>query len=116
MSEQTYPKYRLSKDIEIRFAPRQTVISCTYNQLVRSFGRPNLSVDNNDSFDGTEQCAWHIQFESGDAVILAEHRPFGETERHYEASREWKINTRSTRAVEWVKQIIRDSNPNETGK
>lgn len=112
MSTENYPKYRVSKDIEVKFAPPQGKINCSFHQIVRAFGRPPLSVDNNDSFEGTEQCQWNIQFETGHRAIIAESRAFGNTEQHYEKTTNWKVNSLEPRVFEWIKQIIRDSNPN----
>jgi hypothetical protein len=115
MSEKTYPQFRTSKDIDIRFAPQVGVMSCGYNHLVRAFGIPTFSVDNNDTFEGTEQCAWNVQFENGLTVCIAEERGFGKAEQHYERATSWKVNSRDERTYNWIKQIIRDSNPNVTG-
>jgi hypothetical protein len=112
MSEPTYPAFRTGKDIEVRFAPSVGVISCKYNQILRALGKPTFSVENNDSFDGTETAAWHIQFQSGESAILAENREFGYSEDSYEISKTWKVNTRFPKTYEWVKQLIRDANPN----
>ena len=40
MSQKSYPMFRTSRDIEIRFAPQIGVMSCGYNHLVRAFGQP----------------------------------------------------------------------------
>lgn len=112
MAEPTYPAFRTGKDVEARFAPNVGVLSCNFNHILRAFGRPNFSVDNNDSFEGTEQCAWHIQFQTGHTAILSENREFGNLEDSYELSKTWKVNTRHPQTYEWIKQIIRDANPN----
>lgn len=112
MENKPYPMFRTSKDIDIRFAPQVGIMSCGYGHLVRAFGQPTFSIENNDIFEGTEQCAWNIQFENGLAVSIAEERGFGLSEQHYERSTKWKVNSRDERVYEWVKQIIRDANPN----
>lgn len=110
MTELTYPLFRTGKDIEVKFAPNIGVLSCNYNHILRAFGRPTFSIENNDSFDGTETVSWHIQFQSGPTAILAENREFGDSEKSYELSKTWKVNTRFPQAYEWIKQIIRDAN------
>lgn len=112
MSDKSYPMFRTSRDIEVRFAPQIGVMSCGYNHIIRAFGQPTFSVDNNDTFEGTEQCAWHIQFENGSTVVISEERGFGKAEQHYERANSWKVNGRDERTYNWVKEIIRDSNPN----
>lgn len=112
MENRSYPKYRTSKDFQIKFAPQVGVMSCSYIHLVKTFGQPSLSADNSDTFEGTEQCAWLIQFESGDLVSISEERGFGDREHDYRHSQTWKVNTHSPRVYEWIKQAIRDSNPN----
>jgi hypothetical protein len=111
-TEKSYPKYRTSKELQMKFAPQVAVMSCGYNHIARTFGQPTLSAGNNDTFEGTEQCAWLIQFESGDTISIAEERGFGDREHDYTHTKTWKVNTRSQRAYEWVKQAIRDANPN----
>jgi hypothetical protein len=98
MSEKTYPPFRTSKEIDVRFAPQ--------------FGQPTFSTDNNDTFEGTEQCAWNIQFQNGSAVVISENRGFGASDSHYEKSTSWKVNSRDTNTYTWIKEAIRDSNPN----
>lgn len=110
--EKSYPAYRTNKNIDNRFAPQLGVIQCAYNHLVRTFGQPTLSADNNDTFDGTEQCAWLIEFENGNMVTVSEEKGFGDREHDYKKSDTWKINSRSPHTYEWIKQAIRDSNPN----
>lgn len=112
MAEPTYPAFRTGKDVDARFAPSAGVIACSYRHINNAFGLPTFSVENNDSFEGTEQCAWHIQFQNGVTAILSENREFGNNEDSYELTKTWKINTRTPQAYEWVKQIIRDANPN----
>lgn len=114
-TELTYPKFRSNKNVLVKFAPNVGTLACTYNQVVRAFGQPSLSIDNNDTFDGTEQCCWLVQFETGETVSISENRAFGNTEAHYNNSHEWKINTRSVRTYEWIKSIIRDANPSANG-
>lgn len=111
MSNRKYPKFRSNKELELRFAPQVAIMECGYNHIVRTFGQPTFSAGNNDVFDGTEQCAWQIQFETGEVVRIAEERGFGDKEHDYTQSTRWKVNSASTRAYEWIKQAIRDSNP-----
>lgn len=112
MNEKSYPMFRTSRDIETRFAPQLGIMSCGYNHLVRAFGQPTFSVENNDTFEGTEQCAWHIQFANGLTATIAEERGFGKAEQNYHQSTSWKVNGRDGKTYEWIKQIIRDANPN----
>jgi hypothetical protein len=112
MNEKTYPPYRNTKNIDVRFASHLGNISCGYQHLVRAFGIPTFSVDNNDTFEGTEQCLWQIEFQNGTTAIVAENRGFGSSENHYEKSTSWKVNSRDTNAFNWIKSAIRDANPN----
>jgi hypothetical protein len=112
MSEKTYPPFRTSKEIDVRFAPQLGIISCGYNHLVRTFGQPTFSTDNNDTFEGTEQCSWNVQFQNGSAVVISENRGFGMSDSHYEKSTSWKVNSRDTNTYNWIKEAIRDANPN----
>lgn len=112
MNDRAYPMFRLSRDIDIRFLPQIGIMSCGYKHLVRAFGQPTFSIENNDTFEGTEQCAWNIQFENGLTATIAEERGFGKSEQHYERCTSWKVNGRDNRTYEWIKEIIRDSNPN----
>lgn len=116
MATPNYPKHRTNKDLEVRFAPHQGNLGCNYGHVKQAFGNPTVSVDNNDSFEGTETCAWYIQFESGETAILAENREFGNQEDSYELAKSWKVNSRFPRTYEWIKQIIRDANPSEVAK
>lgn len=112
MIESKYPAYRVGKGIDIKFAPNIGTLSCNYGHVVRAFGTPSFSVENNDSFEGTETVSWHIEFQTGHTAILAEDREFGHVENSHETSKTWKINSRFPQTFEWIKQIIRDSNPN----
>lgn len=116
MSEETtkkeYPRYRTSKDLNLKFTPQISVMECAFRHIVKAFGQPTFSTDNNDQFEGTEQCAWQIEFETGDLVLISEERGFGDREHDYRSSKTWKVNTHSQRAYGWVKEIIRDANPN----
>lgn len=112
MSTKKYPRYRTSRDLEIKFAPQVSVLACGYNHLVRTFGQPTFSAGNNDTFEGTEQCAWHIQFESGETVRIAEERGFGDREHDFTRSKSWRVNSHSPVAYAWIKDAIRDANPN----
>lgn len=112
MNEKNYPAYRNTKEVDVRFAPQLGTISCGYHHLVRAFGQPTFSTDNNDTFEGTEQCAWNIQFQNGSAVVIAENRGFGSSDLHYEKSTSWKVNSRDTTTYNWIKEAIRDANPN----
>jgi hypothetical protein len=110
--EKSYPAYRTGKNIQIKMAQQMGIIECNFNHLLRTFGRPNYNRDNGDEFDGLEWCAWHIQFESGELVRITDSRQFGNMENDYTKCNQWKVNTRSEKAYEWIKQAIRDSNPN----
>ncbi len=110
--EKQYPRYRTSKDLDLRFTPQISVMDCAYRHIVNAFGQPTFSSDNNDTFEGTEQCSWQIQFETGELVLISEERGFGDREHDYKTSKSWKVNTHSKNAYEWVKQAIRDANPN----
>lgn len=112
MTEKKYPPFRTSKDIEVRFAPQIGIISCGYHHLIRAFGQPTLSVENNDTFEGTEQCSWNIQFQNGSTVVISENRGFGMQDSHFEKSTSWKVNSRDTTVYNWIKEAIRDANPN----
>lgn len=112
MSEKNYPPFRMSKEIDIRFAPQVGIMNCGYQHLVRTFGQPTFSTENNDTFEGTEQCAWHIQFQNGSTVVISENRGFGASESPFHQSTSWKVNTRDTTAYNWIKEAIRDANPN----
>lgn len=112
MSDRRYPKFRNTKEIEVRFSPQIAVMECGYNHIVKTFGQPTFSSGNNDVFEGTEQCAWQIQFETGEVVRIAEERGFGDREHDYTESKRWKVNSGTTRAYEWIKEAIRDANPN----
>jgi hypothetical protein len=112
MSDRQYPKFRTSKDIQMKFVPQVGVMSCEYRHIVNTFGQPTFSSDNNDTFEGTEQCVWHIQFETGETISVSEERGFGDREHDYKKSKSWRVNTHSKNAYEWVKQAIRDANPN----
>lgn len=110
-SDRKYPKFRTNKDLDVRFAPQVGVMSCGYNHIVNTFGQPNLSAGNNDTFEGTEQCAWIVEFETGESARIAEERGFGDREHDYTNSKTWKVNTRSSRTYDWIKEAIRDANP-----
>ncbi len=107
-----YPKHRTSKDIEVKMAPQIGVMECEYRHLVRAFGNPNLSTDFGDDFDGVEKCAWHIQFEGGQVARISDVRPFGMHEIDYRTVKEWRVNTHQPQVYEWIKERIRDANPN----
>jgi hypothetical protein len=111
MENKQYPKYRTSKELHFKFTPQLAVMQCSYSHIVNAFGQPTFSSGNNDNFDGTEQCAWHIQFETGQTIKIAEERGFGDRDHDYTKSNTWKINTLQSIAYEWVKQAIRDANP-----
>lgn len=112
MSDKLYPPFRTSRDIDVRFAPQVGIIGCTYQHLVRTFGQPTFSTENNDTFEGTEQCSWHVQFQNGAMATIAENRGFGMSDSHFEKTTSWKINSRDTNVYNWIKDAIRDSNPN----
>jgi hypothetical protein len=112
MSDKNYPPYRTTKEIDVRFAPQLGVIACSYQHLVRTFGQPTFSTENNDTFEGTEQCAWQVQFQNGSSVIIAENRGFGTSENHFHAAKSWKVNSRDEKTYNWIKEAIRDANPN----
>lgn len=110
--ERNYPKFRNTREAENRFAPQVGVMECGYHHLVRTFGQPTFSAENNDTFEGTEQCSWQIQFENGDVVTISEERGFGDREHDVKNTKKWKVNTRTPRSYDWIKEAIRDSNPN----
>jgi hypothetical protein len=112
MADRQYPAFRTTKAVDVRFAPQIGTLSCGYHHIVRAFGQPTFSVDNNDTFEGTEQCAWQIQFQNGSAVVLSENKGFGSGDSHYEKSNSWKVNSRDEKTIQWIKQAIRDANPN----
>lgn len=112
MLDKQYPKFRNTKQVELRFSPQIGIMECGYSHIVRAFGQPTFSAGNNDVFDGTEQCAWIIQFETGEVVRIAEERGFGDREHDYTETKRWKVNSVTSRAYDWIKQAIRDANPN----
>jgi hypothetical protein len=112
MTDRQYPAFRTTKELDVRFAPQIGTISCGYHHIVRTFGQPTFSIENNDTFEGTEQCSWQIQFQNGSTAVLAENKGFGSGDQHYEKNNSWKINSRDEDTIEWIKQAIRDSNPN----
>jgi len=107
-----YPKYRTSKSIQVKLAPQVAVMGCEYKHLVRAFGNPNLAADYGDEFDGVEKCAWHIQFETGQVAIISDVRPFGIHDMDYRIVKEWRVNAHDTLVYDWIKEIVRDMNPN----
>lgn len=110
-NERNYPKFRNTRTVENRFAPQVAVMECTYTHLIKTFGRPTFSAENNDTFEGTEQCSWQIQFESGEIVTISEERGFGDRDHDIKNTTRWKVNSRSTQSYDWIKAAIRDSNP-----
>lgn len=106
-----YPAYRMGKDIEVKMTPQIAVMECGYNHIVKAFGQPTFSHDAGDDFDGIEHYAWHIQFETGEKVRVCDIRTFG-VEEASGTINQWRVNTHSIRAYEWLKEIIRDANPN----
>lgn len=112
MTEKNYPKFRSIRELELRFAPQIAIMECGYHHLTRTFGQPTFSAANNDTFEGTEQCAWQIQFESGEVVRIAEERGFGDREHNPMQTTRWKVNSASSRGYDWIKEAIRDANPN----
>lgn len=108
---QKYPRYRMGKDIVIKMTPQHIVMECGYNHLIRAFGQPTFSHDAGDEFDGIEHYAWHIQFETGEKIRVSDIRNFGTDESPNKITN-WRINTHSHDAYEWLKSIIRDANPN----
>lgn len=109
--DRTYPRFRTSKDLDVRFAPQISIMECEYRHIVKTFGHPNFSAGNNDTFDGTEQCAWYIQFETGEIISISEERGFGDREHDYTQSKRWRVNSHSKVAYNWLKNAIRDANP-----
>jgi hypothetical protein len=109
--EREYPRYASGKNIQIKMTPQMATMGCDYHHLVRAFGQPSFSSDAGDEFDGIEKCAWHIEFETGERVRISDVRPFG-MDDSVTKTKEWRVNTLSQTAYEWIKQIIRDSNPN----
>lgn len=108
-----YPKHRMGKDIIIKLAPQVGVMNCKYRHLVKSFGNPTFSIDNGDEFDGIEKIAWHIEFESGEVARISDVRPFGRNELDYRDVDEWRVNAHSDKVYVWIKEKIRDANPNQ---
>ena len=107
-----YPKFRMGKDIVVKMTPQVGVMECAYKHLVKAFGNPNLSTEYGDEFDGVEKVAWHIQFQTGHVVKISDVRPFGTQETDYRTIKKWRVNTHDEKIYEWIKQIVRDSNPN----
>ena len=114
MEQREYPRYATGKNVVIKMTPQIGIIGCDYHHLVRAFGQPTFSADAGDEFDGIEKVAWHIEFETGERVRVCDVRPFG-MDDSINKTKEWRINTLSQNAYEWIKQIIRDSNPNVMG-
>lgn len=112
MENKSYPPFRTGKNIQIKMTPQMGVIDCGYKHLIRSFGQPTFNRDSGDEFDGVEKIAWHIQFESGECVRISDVRSFGATSEDYTTTTNWRVNTHSTSAYEWIKEAIRDANPN----
>jgi hypothetical protein len=112
MSEHAYPKFATGKGIEIKMTPQMGVIECGYGHLIRTFGQPTYSRDAGDEFDGVERVAWHIMFQSGERVRISDVRVFGSLEDDHNKIKNWRVNTHSQNAYNWIKQAIRESNPN----
>lgn len=112
MENKKYPAYRTGKDIQVKMIPQMGIIACDHRHLVRSFGQPSFSRDAGDEFDGVERLAWHIQFESGELVRICDVREFGSLEDEPTKTKNWRVNTLSQNAYEWIKEAIRDANPN----
>lgn len=112
MENKSYPRYRTGKSIEIKMTPQIGSMECGYHHLVRTFGQPTFSSEAGDEFDGVEKVAWHIQFESGELVRISDIREFGALENDQNKMKVWRVNTHSQDAYNWIKQAIRDSNPN----
>lgn len=111
MSDKQYPKFMVSKKIEIKMTPQIGIIECGYRHLINAFGQPSFSRDAGDEFDGVEKVAWHIQFESGERVRICDVREFGSMEDDQTKTSNWKVNAHTPNAYGWIKQIIRDANP-----
>lgn len=107
-----YPKYRLGKSVEVKMTPQSGIMKCNYKHLVRAFGQPTFSTESGDEFDGVEKVAWHIQFETGHVAKISDVRPFGIHDMDFKTVSEWKVNSHNTEVYEWIKDIIRDANPN----
>ncbi len=112
MEDKSYPPYRTGKDVTIKMTPQMGVIECSYKHLVRTFGQPNYSRDAGDEFDGVERVSWHIQFQSGETIRICDVRSFGSMDDDTSKVINWRVNTHSEDAYNWIKQAIRDSNPN----
>lgn len=112
MENKKYPPYRAGKSIVIKMIPQIGIIECQYKHLVRAFGQPTFSRDAGDEFDGVERMAWHIQFQSGEVVRICDVRAFGSMEDEPTRVNNWRVNTVSQNAYEWIKEAIRESNPN----
>ena len=111
MEEKQYPKFMVSKNIEIKMTPQMGIIECNYRHLINAFGQPSYSRDAGDEFDGVERVAWHIQFQTGERVRLSDVREFGSMEDDQTKVNKWRVNTHSTDAYNWIKEVIRDANP-----
>ncbi len=112
MSNHSYPKFATGKGIEVKMTPQMGIIECQYRHLTRTFGQPTFSRDAGDEFDGVERVAWHIMFESGERVRICDVREFGSMEDDQNKIKNWRVNTNSQNAYNWIKQAIRESNPN----
>lgn len=112
MENKSYPPFRTGKDVTIKMTPQMGIIECSYKHLVRTFGQPTYSRDAGDEFDGVERVSWHIQFQSGEVVRLCDVRQFGSMEDEPSRTTNWRVNTHTNNAYEWIKEAIRDSNPN----
>lgn len=111
-AEKKYPPFRTSKNVDIRMTPQMGIIECDYKHLIRAFGQPNFSRDAGDEFDGLERVSWHIEFQSGEKVRLCNVRSFeGSLEEDYTRTKNWRVNTHSLEAYSWIKEVIRDANP-----
>jgi hypothetical protein len=107
-----YPKHRMGKNVVVHLAPQVGVMDCKYRHLIRAFGQPTFSVDSGDDFDGVEKFAWHIQFESGEVARISDVRPFGRDDIGHTEINKWKVNAHSDKVYDWIKEKIRDANPN----
>ena len=107
-----YPKHRLGKTIEVKMAPQVGIMSCQYRHILKAFGQPTFSTESGDEFDGVEKVAWHIQFETGHVAKISDVRPFGVHDIDYRTVNEWRVNAHDETVYDWIKNKIRDANPN----
>ena len=107
-----YPKHRMGKNITVKMAAQVGVMECEYKHIIKAFGQPTFSSDAGDEFDGIEKLAWHIEFETGHVARISDVRQFGIHDMDSRTVKEWKVNAHDEKVYEWIKEQIRDANPN----